>query len=172
MERALDQPMRPALFAVLAASLLSYACLASAQDRPEMRSGYVSAITSPTEFDLNGEHILCDAKTKFASPIGIGPAATPCAGHLYIGEPLAITQFSRKHGVLHAEILNINNMPSSRKVSGEGILDLPIAAETTPTRGILYADGRRLRLNKDSQPARGSRTKGVRRQTAASPSTR
>jgi hypothetical protein len=143
--------MRPVSFAVLAASLLSCLSLASAQDQPEMRSGYVSAITSPTVFDLGGEHVLCDAKTKFTSPIGTGPAAAPCADHLYIGERLAMIQYSRKRGVLHAEMLNVNNMPTSMKVAGYGILDLPFASETTRTHGILYADGRRLRMTEKTQ---------------------
>lgn len=111
-----------------------------------MRTGYVSAIHSATEFDLNGEHVLCDEKTHFESVFGTGPAATPCAGHLYLGEPLAIVQSSRKHGMLHAELLNTNTPPADMKVSGYGILDLPPAAEVTQANGTLYADGRHLRL--------------------------
>jgi len=143
--------MRPAPFAVLAATLLSCASLAPAQNQPHVHRGYISAITSPTEFDLAGEHVLCDSKTEFNSPLGIGPTATPCADHIYIGEPLAITEFSRKHGALHAEILNANNMPTSMKITGYGVLDLPLAAETQPSRGVIHADGRRLRLTEKTQ---------------------
>jgi hypothetical protein len=144
--------MRSSCITFVAACLVSSICPALAQsDQQQMRNGYVSAIHSATEFDLNGERVLCDAKTQFASPLGIGPAATPCAGHIYVGEPLAIVEYSRHHGILHAEILNVNNMPTSTSVSGYGILDLPIAAETTRTRGFLYADGRRLKLASTTQ---------------------
>jgi hypothetical protein len=144
--------MRLGSFAIVAASLLSCASYASAElDQPQMRNGYVSAITSPTEFDLNGEHILCDAKTVFNSPLGTGSASAPCAEHIYIGEPLAVVQYSRKGDVFHATMLNVNNMPTHMKVTGYGILDLPLAPETTRIHGLLHADGRRLRLTARTQ---------------------
>ena len=89
--------MRLPFIVVLAACLTSSVCSALAQSDPQqMLNGYVSAITSATEFDLTGEHVVCDGKTQFFSPLGTGPAAAPCAGHIYMGEPLAIVEYSRK----------------------------------------------------------------------------
>lgn len=82
---------------------------------PPAIAGYVTAVKSPTVFDVNGTHILCDGKTQLSSSIDGKRHPTSVGETAYIGEPLDIYGSANKktHTILATEVIALSAAASS-----------------------------------------------------------
>lgn len=116
-------------------------------------AGYVTAVKSPTVFDVNGTHILCDGKTQFSSSIDGKKHRTSAAEPAYIGEPLDIYGNANKktHTIVATEVIVYPPQPT--QLSGIAIIAaIPNSPETTsPASRLFRADGYHILVTPKTQ---------------------
>jgi hypothetical protein len=121
-----------------------------AQDalNPPAVSGYVTHITSPTQFDVNGSHITCDGSTMFGTEKHGIKDSTTTPPRLYIGEAINVygTGHRKTHTVNATDVVLPVAAPS--QLSGLAIITLiPSPASTVKTQPgelLVRADGYRI----------------------------
>lgn len=111
--------------------------------------GYVTRVTSPADFDVNGFRVLCD-DTRPAQKIPSSPggrAGCP-SGPVYLGESMAITgaRDSKKH-TFDAQEIQENPMPKD-DISGQAVI-VAIPSQSATARGelLVRADGYRIHID-------------------------
>lgn len=100
-------------------------------------AGAVTAATSPTDFEVNGIQIVCDARTRFSAlrPADVGLISW--SEKPYIGEPLLIYGRTHHHAI-HAS--RVVFAPPEGRLRGSAIIDRMLA--TQPAGSLLVrADG-------------------------------
>jgi len=112
-------------------------------------SGYVTRVASPTDFDVNGKHILLSPKIKLQRIEKVGSDKDLLTTNTYdlkpyLGEPLDI--YGEMNAKTHTLAANRIVVPprQSRTVTGFGIIDavLPLPASAAPSTDLLIrADG-------------------------------
>ena len=131
---------------LLALAVTSLACLPSAMlhaQSPAAR-GYITAVRPPDGFDVNGEHVVTTADTRFG-PIGAkNPASNgPMRDAVQIGAWVEVFgERDRKAKTVAAKAVLIRDDWDS-KLSGLGVIDQVIA---TAPELVLAADGYRIRV--------------------------
>jgi hypothetical protein len=135
-----------AIFLLAAASCV-------AQDATPKLSGYITRITSPQDFDINGQHIQLSGQTKFsiwqlppssphakATDVSVSPSEL----HPYFGEPANVygDQDNKQH-TIQATRLTLG-IRTPNYVSGYGIVDAvlpPPPTMSSTADHVIRADG-------------------------------
>ena len=151
----------PPVLAVLALACLATACPAQ-DDHPNTLSGPITAITSPTAFDVSGQHIalspdaqLCTPPPHFGPDSDTPQQCRPRAGFttadLFLGEHVQL--FGDAHSAKHTFIAHkIATRRPPKNMTGTAIIDLiPAGQPTVPAVRLLRADGYLLRITSDSR---------------------
>lgn len=121
---------------------------AFSQDVPTL-TGYVTHVVSPTNFDVNGIHVLCNSSTMFGTESNgiISSSKTPAS--LYLGEAIKIfgVEHQKKHSITAANVVTPLPQPN-QQFDGTAIIDLiprtnsPL--KTNPGELLVRADGYRI----------------------------
>jgi hypothetical protein len=135
--------LAPALSIILAQQLLCPCVgLAQAPTFPPAVEGYVTSVSSATDFSVEGFRVVCVAKTKFVRGTDVGSTNLPWNDGPYIGQALSV--FGRKIGKTHAiEAREIRvGVESYIGKDGSGVIDrvfLPSGGHTDQL--VVRADG-------------------------------
>ena len=122
-----------------------------------MIDGYVTRAASVSDFDVNGEHILCGPRTQIVPRVTL-PESNTTRGCLqsppYIGEPMRVFGSIKDKG--HAVKATRIEWPSDLlgDVSGDAVIDAApshVPADIPATGLIVRADGYRVRLDAKTQ---------------------
>lgn len=138
------------------ATLLLVLCAPNAfsqETPPPAVTGYVTQISSPTNFDVNGTHVLCNDKTEFGSKIEASTFISRAPQNHYIGEAVNVYgEFDKKTHTMTASKVVVSP-PSSNDRSGIGIIDfLPPSNSSFKSRDfMLRADGYRILITPKTQ---------------------
>ena len=109
-------------------------------------TGYVTRISSPTDFDVAGTHVITDAQTTYGTQNDKQTLSTPTPLPLYLGQTVDIFgKRDRKHHTVSAQFVIVHPQVAS-PVSGAGIVDLLVPTSAIPGERILRADGYLLRI--------------------------
>lgn len=141
--------MRPA--ALVAALVLCIPLSASSQSTPAPSvAGYVTSVTSPSKFAVNGIPVICNANTDFGKSTGHTDSGAilsydhnGCTKKPYVGEPMEVFgKRSRKARALIAARLLVP-APASSRIEGFGIITrvLPKPANAPQGSVMVRADG-------------------------------
>jgi hypothetical protein len=135
--------MRQSLIAVFI--LLSAGALFAQGNVSTNMSGYVTRVASPTDFDVDGVHVLIDAKTVASMTSGERESPIPTSElKLYPGQPAQVRgELRKKEHSIAAVWLSLKKR-ESREVIGFGIVDavLPVPADGSSTAShMVRADG-------------------------------
>ena len=110
--------------------------------------GYITRAASPTDFDVNGFHIVCNDQTEFASTNdGKTFIVHPAKAH-YLGQ--GVTVFGTKNNKSHTIDANkiIVTEQQQTDLSGKGIIDLLLPGDNPKTgERVFRADGYRILIN-------------------------
>lgn len=136
--------MRRVLFAVLPVLFCTPAL--QAQDKPPAIAGYVTAITSPTEFDVNGTHIRCTATTQLQQARQADASddefITQTTQDRYLGQAIDVYgKANKKTYTIVATRIVMYPAPTG-ELSGNAIID-KIPDTSAPAQGerLVRADG-------------------------------
>lgn len=115
-----------------------------ALDRPTV-SGYVTHVSSPTQFEVNGSHIVCDGSTMFGTEEHGIKNSTTTPPRLYIGEAIKVygTSHRKTHTVSATDVVLPVAAPG--QLSGQAIISLvPSPVKPQPGTLLVRADGYRI----------------------------
>ena len=127
------------------AVVLIAASFAASAETPYVVSGYVTAVTSGSEFDLEGVHVRLTPATQFRTrdKIANSTATATRPGSFYVGEAMdAEGKYDRAtHSVTASQVTLVPDAPAT--VSGTAIIDLIPAAPADLPYGerMIRADG-------------------------------
>jgi len=147
---------RPLVASAVLAFVCPLACLAQS-DQPDTLTGPVTAITSPTAFDVSGEHVTLSPEPQLCALSSGKLAVSKCeqrsafAGDLYIGERVELS--GNDHPPYHSfTAYKVTIQRVQHNISGIAIVDLmPAAQPSDPAERSLRADGFLLRITSDSK---------------------
>ena len=147
-------PTADARALLLSALLLPLA--AHASRRPSTFDGYVTNISSATEFDVGPRHILCNAETsRFVLTEGASPGIVDV--NLHVGTHVHVEgSFAKGTGVFTAKVIQILPTPASiekAKIEGAGLIqELPqLHKDGQHWIGMLWIDGYPLQLTEQTK---------------------
>jgi hypothetical protein len=134
---------------ILCLSFLPVSLYAPAQDVPTPTvDGYITAITSKTEFDVNGQHVITTPKTEYIQRTVIKQQETDTtdpniAGSLKVGDNVQVfSKSTHKHPILATQI--VLQQQSGDLVSGVAAIQKII--KNAPDM-ILEADGYQIAIS-------------------------
>ena len=126
---------------VLAVLLMSFFGFALGQETPPDLDGFVTSVTSATDFAVDGTHVVCGAKTRYHGVNGVSQEI-PWTNGPYLGQPLKV--FGRKNHksqTVTAKEIVIQYERYTEK-EGFGVIDRVLSADTGHGRQIVVrADG-------------------------------
>jgi Domain of unknown function (DUF5666) len=124
-------------------------CSLSARAAVPNIAGAVTAAVSATDFEVNGLHVVCDARTKFELLRPTDAGRISWSEKPYIGEPLLI--YGHKDG--HAHLFRAHRVvfaPVEGRLRGKAIIDRMLAPQ--PSGALLIrADGYPILLTASTQ---------------------
>ena len=144
----MQRPAFPLKWLPLGLALLS--CLHARAAVPNI-AGAVTAAVSPTDFEVNGIHVLCDAHTKFELLRPSDAGRISWSERPYIGEPLLV--YGHNDG--HAHLLRAGRVvfaPVEGRVRGKAIIDRILAPQPSSVL-FVRADGYPILLTSSTQIA-------------------
>lgn len=109
-------------------------------------AGAVTAAASPTDFEVNGIHVVCDAHTRFEL---LDAGRISWSEKPYIGEPLLI--YGHHDG--HAHLIRAHRVvfaPIEGRVRGTGVIDRVLTPQP-PGALLIRADGYPILLTSSTQ---------------------
>ena len=122
--------MRFRLLAIASLNLFAATALGQLQGPPQPDlDGYITRVTSPADFEVNGTRVLFDQHTEFDVYSGGTPARVfPKDLKPYVGEPAAVFgERHRKAGTISATTVRLQQ-DQSRKLGGSAIIDAVLPA--------------------------------------------
>jgi len=124
------------------AVLMSCFGFAQAQETPPDLDGYVTSVTSTTDFAVDGTHVVCGAKTRYRAANDLTGPEIPWTNGPYIGQPLRVFgKKNHKSQTVTAKVIAIQYERLSEK-AGLGVIDRVLSADTGNRRQIVVrADG-------------------------------
>jgi hypothetical protein len=139
MEWANLAAMRSLIFAVL---LMSSFAFGQAQETPPDIDGYVTSVSSTSDFAVDGTHVVCDAKTHYRIGNGQSSATIPWANGPYLGQSLKV--FGKKNH--KSQTLNAKEIvlayPRYTDREGFAVIDRVLSADAGQGKQIVVrADG-------------------------------
>ena len=127
--------------------LLSSAAFAETDTTVPATKGYVTRAVSPTDFDVDGFHILCDSKTQFESTSDEKTFLAHPARKHYLGQPASVfgVRNNKAHTIAATKV--VVTAPEEESVSGLAIIDLLLPGDKAqPGERHLRADGYRIQI--------------------------
>jgi hypothetical protein len=128
--------------------LISSLGIAQAQETPPDLDGYVTTVTSKTDFAVDGIHVVCVAKTRYRTANGTSGTEIPWTTGPYIGQPLKL--FGKKDHKAHTLIAKeiVLQYESNTAKAGSGMIDRVLSADTAHRNQIVVrADGYAILIN-------------------------
>lgn len=132
--------------ALLATTLLFSVPALAEQTKPPAIAGYVTAITSPTDFDVNGTHIQCTSTTQLQQARQANATdkelITQTTQDRYLGQSVDVYGKANKktHTVVAARVV-VYSAPTG-ELNGNAIISLiPADSAQVPGERIFRADG-------------------------------
>jgi hypothetical protein len=137
--------MRSLALLILLVSSLGFA---QAQETPPNLDGYVTSVTSKTDFAVDGIHVSCVAKTRYPTVNDERSTEIPWTNGPYIGQPLKV--FGKKdhkaHTLIAKEILLQYETYTAK--AGSGMIGRVLSADTVHRDQIVVrADGYPILIN-------------------------
>lgn len=125
-------------WAVLSVVILSCACLPAHGQVPTVVGQVTSAIT-PNDFEVNGEHVICDQDTRFTTMHPADANRISWSEKPYLGAPLVIYGHSDRHThIIRAKRVIFS--PADVVLRGKAVIDRMLAPQ--PNGALLVrADG-------------------------------
>lgn len=130
------------------------AASAPAQEPVPAISGYVTHITSPTVFDVNGSHIVCDGSTMFGVEANGIKTSTHTPTDLYIGEAIDVYGKGNKKTHTVAATTVATSLDQPKQLNGSAIISSipsPRTVKTKPGGLLVRADGYRILITAKTQ---------------------
>ncbi len=124
-------------------------CSLSARAAIPNIAGAVTAAVSATDFEVNGLHVVCDARTKFELLRPADAGRISWSAKPYIGEPLLI--YGHKDG--HAHLIRANRVvfaPVEGRLRGKAIIDRMLPPQSSGAL-LVRADGYPILLTSSTQ---------------------
>jgi hypothetical protein len=145
--------VRPLVVLALFSAIVSPSVAQTNSSFEPTLTGYVTRVTSPSDFDVNGLNVVITPKTEILQSKGTSVYAPRTkGGKAYIGERAAVFgTIDRKHHLAHAtEIFFLLEDPAT--LSGIALVDriLPSASKNET---LLLADGYRIRIDAAAKTA-------------------
>jgi Peptidase family M48 len=136
------------LLVLLAGSLLLFPCLRAQDTGQSVLEGYITRAPSSSDFDVNGEHVLCAnarATHELSNPDGAHPGCP--TQPIFIGESMRISgaRNRRQHAFEAGQIIEV---PAAMgEISGQAVIDA-IPAQNAFAAGelLVRADGYRIHI--------------------------
>jgi hypothetical protein len=137
--------MRSLTLAILLMSSLGFA---QAQETPPDLDGYVTSVTSKTDFAVDGIHVSCVAKTRYPTINDQRSTEIPWTNGPYIGQPLKV--FGKKDHKAHTLVAKEIVLPYETYAAkaGSGMIDRVLSADAAHRDQIVVrADGYPILVN-------------------------
>jgi hypothetical protein len=137
--------MRSLILVILLMSSLGFA---QAQETPPDLDGYVTSVTSITDFAVDGIRVSCVAKTRYRTAGGPTGTEIPWTTGPYIGQPLKLFgKMDHKAHTLIAKEIVLQYESNSAK-AGSGMIDRVLFADNSHRNQIVVrADGYPILIN-------------------------
>ena len=132
---------------VLVVLLMSCCGFALGQETPPDLDGYVTSVTSSSDFAVDGTHVVCVAKTRYRGINGVSQEI-PWTHGPYLGQPLKVFgKKNHKNQTLTAKEIAIQYEHYTEK-EGFGVIDRVLSADSEHRRQIVVrADGYPILIN-------------------------
>jgi hypothetical protein len=137
--------MRSLILVILLMSSLGFA---QAQETPPDLDGYVTSVTSKTDFAVDGIRVSCVAKTRYRTASGPTGTEIPWTTGPYIGQPLKL--FGKMDHKAHTPIAKeiALQYESNSAKAGSGVIDRILSADNSHRNQIVVrADGYPILIN-------------------------
>jgi len=125
-------------------TLVAPALHAQRDYEPDLK-GYVTQVSSPTVFDVNGIHIRIDSNTRFYAKAKTYTGIAAADVKLYIGQPVQVygKSHNKEHAISATQINLVQRKPS--EMQGSGVVDTVLGSANSG-EAMLRADGYVIRI--------------------------
>jgi hypothetical protein len=127
---------------ILAVLLMSCFGFGQAQEAPPDIDGYVTSVSSTSDFAVEGTHVVCDAKTHYRIGNGQSTTTIPWSNGPYLGQPLKVFgKKNHKSQTVDAKEI-VLAYPRYTDREGFGVIDRVLSADAVQGKQIVVrADG-------------------------------